>query len=89
MKNNENNEKDELAKEELIEAVHQQINSQDTVYVREIYERLLKIGYPANEAIEKIAEKLEQEVLEMVENEEDFKEDRYKIYLESIFLENE
>lgn len=69
---------------EAVYAVEQQLKSEETIYVREFFEKLIEIGKSEKEAKEKIAEALLKEADYVHANKSEFSEERYKINLKEI-----
>ena len=66
---------------DLLEAVKEQISCDETVYVKEIYDKLLEKGIAEEIALEKIAEKLKLEMWHVMYGGEEFDIRRFKKYL--------
>ncbi|NLK61827.1 MAG: hypothetical protein GX287_00070 [Fusobacteria bacterium] len=71
-------------KDDLIRAVKQQINSEETLYVRTIYNELIKKGYSEEDILDKIAEQLQEIIEKMVDKDVEFDEEGYKEKLTSL-----
>ena len=80
-------EKRERARQAVLDGVAEQLDSPETRYVRNVYERLLKAECTDEYARNKIAGKLEKEMLLLMRTGLKFDDERYKKSLEEIFDE--
>lgn len=70
--------------ESILAGVDEQLNSEETPYVKKVFDRLLKNGLTNQEAKLKIGEKLTIEVNTILETKEKFNVERYKKMLDEI-----
>jgi hypothetical protein len=83
VKNSKQNSSNEILEDALF-AVEQQLQSEETKYVKECFEKLIETGKSEKEAKEKIAEALLKEADYVHANKTEFSEERYREYLKEI-----
>jgi len=74
--------------ESILAGVEEQLNSKETPYVEEVFNKLIKLGFSSKKAKIKIGEKLTIEVNTILESKEKFNIERYKKMLDEIVEES-
>jgi len=68
--------------------VEEQLNSEETPYVEEVFNKLIKLGLSSKKAKIKIGKKLTTEVNTILESKEKFNVERHKKMLDEIVEES-
>ncbi len=71
--------------DDVLDAVEQQLNSKDTIYVKDCFEKLCSAGKSELEAKKIIAKELLKESDYIHKTKEEFSVERYKAGLEKLF----
>ena len=74
--------------ESILAGVEEQLNSKETPYVEEVFNKLIKLGLSSKKAKIKIGKKLTTEVNTILESKEKFNVERHKKMLDEIVEES-